>query len=204
MSQEETIIVAKNLTSSSVELPQLALTVPGLGIVNLTEFNEVYEIRGDNDLYNFVVSGTIILNDGFVDYDQQGSLNYLNPPTFSSSIGDLFAASSSFQSQIDSFVTGSGLTESTHELLNTLTHDIAESSFDEAVYIGPRLVNLTQYTDATKTTKIREYQFTYTTGRITQAISIQYNNSGVETYRLTEVFTYNGFRVESITRIRTP
>ena len=128
MSQEETIIIAKNLTSSSVDLPQLALTVPALGTVSLTEFNEVYEIRGDNDLYNLVVSGTIVLNDGFVDFDTTGSLNYLNPPTFSSSIGDLFAASSSFQSQIDGLVGG---TTDPNFYIHTAAVDVFTSSINE-------------------------------------------------------------------------
>lgn len=107
MTQEATIIIAKSLVTSSIDLEQLAVSLEPTGTINLTELNEVYEIRADNDLYNNVFSGNIILNDGFVDYDTQGSLNYLNPPTFSSSIGDLFNASSSFQSQIDSLVSGS-------------------------------------------------------------------------------------------------
>jgi hypothetical protein len=100
--------------------------------------------------------------------------------------------------------TGGGITEPQHEALDTLAHDIVEDSFEEYAYSGNRVTNVTTWTDATKTTKIREEQFSYSGSRLTQSITIQYDASGVETYRVTEVITYQGNKIDDVTRTRTP
>jgi hypothetical protein len=103
--------------------------------------------------------------------------------------------------------TGGGITEPQHEALDTLAHEIVEDSFDEVTYTGTRITNVTTWTDVTKTTKVREQQISYTLGRVSQIIDIQYDAAGVETYRVTEDITYAfpfGNRVASITRTRTP
>jgi hypothetical protein len=97
-----------------------------------------------------------------------------------------------------------GLSEADHELLDTLAHDIVENSFEEIVRVNRQPVNITIYTDATKTTKIRETQLTYTSRQPTEVVTIQYNASGLEVYRLTEVITYVARQVSTIERTRTP
>lgn len=111
-------------------------------------------------------------------------------------------------SDLDFAVTGGGITEGVHETLDTLVHNIAEDSFEEATYTGifNRLTNVTIYTDATKTTKVRETSFTYTGPRITTVTTIQYDGAGVVKNTLTEAITYIGpfsNRVDNITRTKT-
>lgn len=100
------------------------------------------------------------------------------------------------------------LDEDAHEVLDTLTHDIVEDSYEE-VSRDPSLLieTVTTWTDNTKTTKIREELITRNAQRlITQIVRIQYDGLGVEKYRLTETISRTGTlrpRVESITRVRT-
>ena len=104
---------------------------------------------------------------------------------------------------LSDLVSASGITESTHEDLDTLAHDIVEDSYEEVTYSGGRLTNATTYTDAGKTTKIRELQVSYTGARVTQSVYIQYDAAGTESYRLTDVYTYSGGRLATTTRTRT-
>lgn len=99
---------------------------------------------------------------------------------------------------------GGGISEAEHEELDTLTHDIVEDSYDEATYAGKKIINLTVYTDVSKTTKVREEQVSYDFfGRINQAITIQYDSGGSESYRVTENITYQLGKIKSITRTRS-
>lgn len=99
---------------------------------------------------------------------------------------------------------GGGISEAQHEALDTLAHEIVENSFDEITRIGPRVTNITSWTDAGKTTKIRETQFSYTGPRLTTLVEIQYDAAGTEAYRITETYTYIGVRLQTTTRTRTP
>lgn len=99
---------------------------------------------------------------------------------------------------------GGGITEPQHEALDTLAHDIVEDSYDEFIYTGNRVTQIITWTDITKTTKIREQQISYAGSRVTQVIDIQYDGAGVETYRVTEAYTYSGSKVVDVTRTRTP
>jgi len=97
-----------------------------------------------------------------------------------------------------------GISESQHEDLDTLAHDIVEDSYEELTYSGSRVTNSTVWTDSGKTTKIRETQISYSGNKITQTIDIQYDAAGVEAYRLTSVLTYSGNKIQDITTTRTP
>jgi len=97
-----------------------------------------------------------------------------------------------------------GLTENEHEALDTLVHDIAETSYDEMTYSGNRLTNQTTWETASKLKKIREQQITYSGGRVTQIINIQYDAAGVENTRTTEVYSYSGNKVTDVTRTQVP
>jgi len=118
------------------------------------------------------------------------------------------------QNALDGYSGGSGLPPGTldgylqttnHRGLDELVHNIAEDSFEEITYVnGNKVSNITVWTDVGKTTKIREEQFSYTNGnRVSQAVTIQYNSSGVAVETLTETFTYQGNRITSITRTLT-
>lgn len=104
---------------------------------------------------------------------------------------------------LDSAISDSGLTETQHEALDRLTHQINESSYDEVTYTSGKATNYTTWTNSGKTTKIREEQYTYTGSKITQVITIQYDNTGTEKERLTESYTYSGNNVSNVTRVKT-
>jgi hypothetical protein len=95
---------------------------------------------------------------------------------------------------------------SNHDDLDTLVHNISEDSFDQVTRVGPRVTNITTWTDSGMTLKIREQQFSYTGPRLTQVVTIQYDGAGLEVMRLTEDITYVGLsaRVATITRTETP
>jgi len=79
MATNEITIIAKNQTVSDIDLPQLAVTVPGSGQTTLTDFNEIFEIKANDNLCDQITSGNIILNDGATDFDSTGSLNLIRP-----------------------------------------------------------------------------------------------------------------------------
>ena len=98
-----------------------------------------------------------------------------------------------------------GITELQHEGLDTLTHEIDRTSFEEYLYTGSDVTSCITWTDNTRTLKIREEQYTYGTGhRVTQVVTIQYTSSGAEKMRVTETYSYssNG-RVSSTQRVKT-
>jgi len=90
-----------------------------------------------------------------------------------------------------------------HRELDQLVHNIAEDSFEEITYSGAKVNSIIIYTDAGKTTKIREEQFTYTGNNVTQIVTIQYGPTGAPVETLTEALTYSGNKVINITRTLT-
>lgn len=103
---------------------------------------------------------------------------------------------------------GSGITEAEHEVLDTLTHQVVETSFDEITRNAKgQITNLTVWTDAGKTTKIRETIYERVCGKISKITEIQYNVSGIELYRVIEDVVRVGTEpgqgiVSTITRTR--
>ena len=99
-----------------------------------------------------------------------------------------------------------GITEAAHETLDTLVHDIDETSFDEMTYVGIQISTYIVWTSAAKILKIREEQYTYNASRnISQVVAIQYDGAGAEKMRYTEVYAYTGGnKVASITRTKVP
>lgn len=93
---------------------------------------------------------------------------------------------------------GGGLTPATHEILDTLVHELAEDYYEEYTYSSGRVATAITWETAAKLKKIREEQYTYTSGRVSQTIAIQYNAAGTEEYRLTETYTYSSGRVASV------
>ena len=101
--------------------------------------------------------------------------------------------------------TGSGISELEHENLDTLVHNINETSYDEITRSGPRITSIVTWDSASKTKKVREILMTYTGSRVTQVVTHQYNSSGSIVQTLTENYTYVGFsrRISSITRTKS-
>jgi hypothetical protein len=100
---------------------------------------------------------------------------------------------------------GTGITEATHEGLDTLVHEIDETSYEEYTYSGNRVQGAIIWTSAAKTLKIREEAYTYSGGRISQVVTTQYNGSGASVMQMTETYTYGpGSLVATITRTKVP
>lgn len=98
---------------------------------------------------------------------------------------------------------GSGLTPAQHNALDQLVHDVTESCFYEIAYSGNRITTETWWTDATKTTKVREIGYTYSGSLVTTETWRQYDGAGVEVEALTITYTYSGNRVVSATYVRS-
>lgn len=95
---------------------------------------------------------------------------------------------------------GGGITEAQHEQLDRLTHNINETSFDEIITSGGKITSIITWDSASKTLKIREELYTYSGNKVTQIVTIQYDASGVEKERNTEVIAYSGNIATDITR----
>jgi hypothetical protein len=99
---------------------------------------------------------------------------------------------------------GGGITESQHETLDTLVHDIDESSYDEVIYGSGNLVSTyIVWETAAKLKKIREEQYTYSGSKVSQSVTIQYDGTGAVKMTMTEVYTYSGNKVTSVTRTKS-
>ena len=89
---------------------------------------------------------------------------------------------------------GGGLTENQHEALNTLDHDIAQTSYMELTRNGAGKVStITIWTSPAKTIKVRESIFTRDgSGRVIQDTTTQYDSTGAFKNSLTTIFTRDG------------
>jgi len=96
---------------------------------------------------------------------------------------------------------GGGITPASHEQLDQLVHEIAENSFTELEFTGSRVDAIRTYTSAAKTTKIREQEFTYSSGKVTTIVTRQYDASGTLLKTYTETIAYSGATVTSITGV---
>lgn len=98
---------------------------------------------------------------------------------------------------------GSGITEGEHEILDTLVHKLAETSFLELAYSGKDLIRATTWTSAGMTLKIREATFTYTSGDLTGVVVQQFNGAGGVVTTLTKTLAYSGKDLVSVTTVRS-
>ena len=100
-----------------------------------------------------------------------------------------------------------GITEATHETLDTLTHHIAEDGYSAVTYNGNKITNYTIYTSNSMNTKIREYQLSYNINPchtlVSQVHIIQYNAAGSPINTLTESFEYIGNKIVGINSVKT-
>lgn len=97
---------------------------------------------------------------------------------------------------------GSGITEGQHRELDTLVHEVGETSYDEATYTGNQITAYIVWTSGDKVTKVREDLLTYSGSRVTQVVSKQYDTLGVLKEQITEVYAYSGNNITSVTRTR--
>lgn len=95
---------------------------------------------------------------------------------------------------------GTGITQAQHEALDTLVHNISEDTFDEIIRdVNGKLVGVIQWTDGTKTTKVREYVVNTRGNRfINKITTIQYDAAGSEIVRLEQTINRTGSRIDSV------
>jgi hypothetical protein len=109
------------------------------------------------------------------------------------------------QDAIDSFYAQTLLTND-HESLDTLTHELVETHYEEVTYdVYDRITSVIAYVDNTKSVKVREITSTYVglSRRIDVLTEIQYDAVGSELYRLTTTYAYNGLMLLSSETVRT-
>ena len=104
-----------------------------------------------------------------------------------------------------SLTSGSGLSPASHEVLDTLVHNLAESCYFEVTRTGNRISDLTWWTDSGKTVKVREINVTRTSGKISQIVIKQYDAAGavITGQTLTGTVVRTGGRVDSITWVES-
>lgn len=96
-----------------------------------------------------------------------------------------------------------GVTESAHEDLDTLVHNIAENSFSEFVYTGSKLTRMTVWTSPGMTVKIRESTFTYAGSKLTQSVSTQFDAGGSAKDTVTTTYAYTGSKLTGSTMVKS-
>jgi hypothetical protein len=102
---------------------------------------------------------------------------------------------------VDAAVTAGGLTPTAHRAEDVLVHDLAENAFEEVLRTGNRVDSVTNYTDGTKTTKIREEVFTYTGNQVTTIVEKQFDAAGLPIVGETKTSTlvYTGVQLDNTT-----
>lgn len=96
-----------------------------------------------------------------------------------------------------------GLTESSHQDLDTLLHELDEDYYLEYTRSGINITNATYWTDSGKTLKIREHQYSYTGSQITQEVVIQYDAVGSAEDTLTFTYTYDNVTLINVSSVRS-
>jgi hypothetical protein len=91
-----------------------------------------------------------------------------------------------------------------HDALESLAHEIAESNDTEYVTDGDGyLTQITVWTSALHTRKIREKLLTYGADGPTLTVETQYDNTGAAVATLTKSFTYSSGVLVSTTTVRS-
>jgi hypothetical protein len=136
-------------------------------------------------------------------YDQYGIMPE-NPGEMVYSDGYFYAQDAYGVFNVRSGQAAGYLDEEAHERLDTLVHEIDETSYDEATYSGSDISAYTVWTSATKTRKVREELYTYDVGhRVSQVVTRQYDADGNVKMTMTEVYTYTGVsKLASVTRTK--
>ena len=95
-------------------------------------------------------------------------------------------------------LSASGITESEHEDLDTLTHMLAEDCYTEYTYSGSKVTNIDVWDSVSKTTKIRDEAYTYTGNKVNTLTSKQYDGTGSLLKTLTYTYSYSGSKISSV------
>lgn len=108
-----------------------------------------------------------------------------------------------FEEGVEKGLTGTGLSEPAHKLLDILKHLIAENSRQRPTRVGGRITNVTYWTDSDEDTKIREFIIARSGGKVSQIDVVQYDGAGAEKVRITGTVVRVGGRVDYIDWVET-
>lgn len=97
----------------------------------------------------------------------------------------------------------SGINAEAHRLLDQLTHELDEDYYEEYTYNGAKIQDVIVWTTVGKTTKIREYNYTYSGYRVTTETIKQYDSGGSLAETLTLTYAYSGAKISNVTAVRT-
>lgn len=98
---------------------------------------------------------------------------------------------------------GTGLTEASHESLDTLTHKLSESHHSDVTRTDGKASSIIQWTDDQKTTKVRETIITRSSGKVSQIVVKQYDGSGTLKHTMTGTITRNAGKVDCIDWVKS-
>lgn len=113
-----------------------------------------------------------------------------------------YDAEKDIKTKIDEITSGTGINEAQHEGLDSLTHNLVESCFTEIIRTEGRVTSIIVWSNAGKTTKVRETNYVYTNGRVTQTILKQYDGMGtLKVTRTTDLVRTNGQLTEETSTV---
>lgn len=98
---------------------------------------------------------------------------------------------------------GGGISEGQHEGLDTLTHGLVETSYDEVTRASGKITVYTTWTNSAKTLKVREVSVTRTGGKVTKVETKQYDGAGALKDTVTEDITRASGKFANLDRVNT-
>jgi hypothetical protein len=99
---------------------------------------------------------------------------------------------------------GGGITEAQHEVIDSLVHELAETSYLEVTRSAGQVTDVIVWETAAKLKKIRETNVTRTAGQASVVVEKQYDGAGVLKQTLTHTITRSSGQVASIATVEVP
>lgn len=106
---------------------------------------------------------------------------------------------------LTTLMSGGGISEATHENLDTLTHRIAETSYLEVTRSSGQVTSVIVWETAAKLKKIRETTITRSGGQVSTFVEKHYDASGalITGQTITNTVTRSGGQVASIDAVQS-
>jgi hypothetical protein len=96
-----------------------------------------------------------------------------------------------------------GITESQHEALDTIVHDLAEDAYTEVERTSGQVARVTVWTSSAMTLKIRETLITYASGLVVDVAETQFDSGGSPVATLTDTVTRSSGLISHVDTVRT-
>lgn len=93
---------------------------------------------------------------------------------------------------------GSGITAAQHEVIDSLVHELAETSYIELTRSAGQVTDVITWETAAKLKKVREANITRASGQVSVVVEKQYDGAGSLAQTLTYTITRSGGQVASI------